>query len=939
MEYRRPFVTFQSRRMPTLHYHARSAVGPGGPVELHVGSRLAHFEILGLLGAGGMGEVYRAMDTKLRREVAIKVLPPQYAEQSDRLARFEQEAVLLASLNHPHVAAIYGVEHVDGVPFLELELVEGPTLADRLISGPIPVPEAIKIAGQIADALEAAHEKGIVHRDLKPANVKLTPDGKVKVLDFGLAKAFGPEQTARLSGATRIGPAAVTEPRHTQAGLVMGTASYMSPEQAEGKPVDKRTDVWSFGVLLYEMLTGKRLFDGKSDAHVLVHVMEQEPDWSKLPPLPNGVQALMERCLQKDPAQRLRDIGDVRIMLQASLTHPIQARESGARRAAGSRPWLWPAVAAAAIVMAAIIGVLAWPRSPAVVADAVRFDINRAEGQSSPYITISPDGRLLALIVSRPDGAQQIWVRSMATQEARPLESTLGAQGVSFWSADSRYIVFSSLNKLRRVDATGGPSQLLGDVQPVSGGGFSTPDNRIVYSDITLGAMQVPAAGGAQTPFSVSAGQDNKGVITPSPLPGGNLVFCRCLGSGERGIYLATPGTGQPRKILPDQSIVQYAPSPDPDRGYVLFVRGGAGPGDSGTLMAQAIQPRQLRLIGDPIAIAEKVRGFSASETGVLVYSNDATVVPSTIPGILQGQLTWFDREGHVVSTVGDPSIYRIAVLSPDEQFAALERADPATQNLDIYLFEFARGVSNRFTFDAARDVSPVWSPDGASVIFTRMKDSVGEWYRRAANLAGDEELLFRAPGLGVPSSISPNGRFLLFTGPLPGPADIGVVDISKVAEAREAIPLVTSDFNEANARFSPNGRWFAYASNESGTYEIYVRPFNPDAPPGAPLSTGGRVMVSKGGASVVGAIWRADGKELFYVGADRSVMSVPIETEPTFKVAGPPQALFKLPTNTNTTFFDVSRDGQRFLVPVAVTGGLGPPPFKVVLNWTSTLK
>jgi serine/threonine protein kinase len=275
-------------------------------MDLHAGSRLAHYEILALLGVGGMGEVYRAMDTKLKREVAIKILPPQFAEQPDRLARFEQEAVLLASLNHPHVAAIYGVEHVENAPCLVLELVEGPTLADRLLSGPIPVPEAMRIAGQIADALEAAHEKGIVHRDLKPANVKLTADGKVKVLDFGLAKAFGPAQS---------GGSVLTEARghHTEAGLVMGTASYMSPEQAEGRPIDKRTDVWSFGVLLYEMLTGKRLFDGKSDAHVLVHVMEQEPDWSKLPPLPNGVQALMERCLQKDPAQRLRDIGDVRI--------------------------------------------------------------------------------------------------------------------------------------------------------------------------------------------------------------------------------------------------------------------------------------------------------------------------------------------------------------------------------------------------------------------------------------------------------------------------------------------------------------------------------------------------------------------------------------------------------------------------------------------------
>ena len=910
-------------------------------MELHAGSRLAHFEILGLLGAGGMGEVYRALDTKLKREVAIKILPPQFAEQSDRLARFEQEAVLLASLNHPHVAAIYGVEHVDGVPFLELELVEGPTLADRLISGPIPVPEAIKIAGQIADALEAAHEKGIVHRDLKPANVKLTPDGKVKVLDFGLAKAFGPEQTARLSGATPVGAAALTEPRgHTQAGLVMGTASYMSPEQAEGKPVDKRTDVWSFGVLLYEMLTGKRLFDGKSDAHVLVHVMEQEPDWSKLPPLPNGVQALLERCLQKDPAQRLRDIGDVRIQLQASLTHPIRPRTGATPQNATARRWLWPVVGIVGAVIAAIVvGVLMRPHpAPVVAADAVRFDIERLQGQSSPFIAISPDGRRLALVANRNDGTPVIWVRTMATQEARPLEGAIGVQGVPFWSADSRYIVYSSLSKLRRIDASGGPPQLLGSIQSITVGGFTTTDDRTVYADLTLGAMQSPSAGGTQTPLLISAGQDTVGILTPSPMPGGNIVYCRCLGPTEHGIYLATPGRGEPRKILPDESVVQYAPSPDPERGYVLFLRGGNGPGSVGTLMAQAIEPRQLRMLGDPVAIAESVRGFSASNGGVLVYSSDSTVVPANIPGIVEGQLTWFDRQGRVVSTVGDPGIFRIPVLSPDGQFVALERGDASTQNLDVYLFEFARGVSNRFTFNPERDVSPVWSADGASVIFTRMKDNKGEWYRRAADLAGEGELLFLAPGAGVASSISPNGRFVLFTGPLPGPADIQVVDISRVAEAREAIPLVTSDFNEANGRFSPDGRWFSYASNESGVYEIYVRPFNPDAAPGTPLSVGGRAMVSKGGATAIGAIWRADGKEIFYVAPDRNLMAVAIETEPTFKVVGSPQALFKLPGNA-LTFFDASRDGQRFLMPVPVTAGSAPPPFKVVLNWTSTLK
>ncbi len=449
--------------------------------------------------------------------------------------------------------------------------------------------------------------------------------------------------------------------------------------------------------------------------------------------------------------------------------------------------------------------------------------------------------------------------------------------------------------------------------------------------------MEVPSSGGTPTRLKVDAGSDPSGTFTPSPMPGNNLVFCQCEGAETAGIYIVARGTGAARKILPDLSMVQYAPSPDPDLGYILFLRGGNGAGNPGTLMAQAIDPRQLRLLGDPVAIAEKVRGFSASDTGVLVYSMDSTFVPAGIPGILRGQLTWFDRGGRVLSTVGEPGIYRILALSPDEQFVALERADPATQNIDIYLFEFARGVSNRFTFDPQRDIQPVWSPDGSSVLFTRGRDGNGEWYRRAANMAGEEEPLFRAKGFGVASAISPDGRFALFTGPLPGPADIQAVDLAKVGEAREAIPLVTSEFNEANARFSPDGRWFAYASNESGSYEIYVRPFNPDAAPGAPLSVGGRAMVSKGGATPGGAIWRADGKELFYLAQDGTMMSVAVETEPTFRVGGPPQALFKAPRGV--LFFDVSRDGQRFLMPVPEGAGTTAPPYKVVLNWTSTLK
>jgi hypothetical protein len=385
---------------------------------------------------------------------------------------------------------------------------------------------------------------------------------------------------------------------------------------------------------------------------------------------------------------------------------------------------------------------------------------------------------------------------------------------------------------------------------------------------------------------------------------------------------------------------VQYARSPDPELGYLLFVRGAGALVSEGTLMAQAIHPRELRLIGDPVAVAEHVRGFSASDTGVLVYSADgtgSTFFPS-MPGFVQGQLTWFDREGRIISTVGEPGIYRDPVLSPDQQHVAVVRAEPRTLSMHIHLFDFARGVSNPFTFAAAvaSDTSPVWAPDGASVIFARWgSGGPVEWYRRTVNSAGSEELLFQPLDTSVPTTISPDGRFALFYGPT-GLGDIKAIDLTGVAEAREPISLVSSEFHELSARFSPDGRWFAYASNESGTHEIYVRPFDPDAVPGAP-SAGGRVMASKRGATLGGAIWRADGRELFYLSPDGTLMAVAVSTEPTFSVDGAPQALFKLPATI--VFFDASRDGERFLVAVPDGARPSPPPYRVILNWTSALR
>jgi len=900
-------------------------------MELGAETRLEHYQILGPLGAGGMGEVYRAMDTKLRREVALKILPAQFASNATRLARFEREALVLATLNHPNIAAIYGLEHSGGIRFLVLELVEGPTLADRLKSGPIAVSEAINIATQIADALEAAHEKGVVHRDLKPANIKLTPGGKVKVLDFGLAKAL---EDSSPSIDPSYSPTITME--ETIEGIVMGTASYMSPEQAEGKPVDKRSDVWAFGVVLYEMLTGKRLFDGKSTSHIIVHVMEQEVDWSKLPPLPSGVTELLERCLQKDPTQRLRDIGDVRIQLRAAITKPVRLATPRATAKASAPRWLWPVVAVLPVVLVAVFFYLR--RETPAEPDIKRYEITQpADVTASVILTISPDGKRLAFIATN-GGISRLWVRSLETLEAHPLEGTEGVGGRPFWSSNSRYLVFSAQGKLKKIEAAGGPAQTLGDIQIIAAGGFWTPDDKIIYGSVRDGMRQIASMGGTPAPVGLGGAKDSPGALFPSPISDGNFVYCLCEGENNSGIFISSLNGDKPRQILPDRSAVVYSPSPDPDLGYILFVRGALNLGTDGTLMAQPIHPRSLKLVGDPVPIAEQVTGvgFSASSTGVLVYMANSNTVPIDVPGMIRGQFTKFNRKGDIIGTYGEPGVYRIPALSPDNNQFALERVDPANQNMDVYLFEFGRGINARFTFHANREFSPLWSWDGKQIIFTRLTNPGSEWLRKSSNLAGQEELLLKSAETGIPSSWSRDSRFLLYN-TIPAPAEIRAVDISKKLDERKPIPVVTSPFNDINPRFSPDGKWFSYSSNESGTYEVYVRPFDSDAKDGTPAAAGGQVMVSKGGGGQGGAIWRQDGKELFYISSNQKLMSVDVTTVPTFSPAGAPKELFKVPDGV--LFFDVSRDGTWFLIPVPTAVGVSAPPYKVILNWTSTLK
>jgi serine/threonine protein kinase len=955
-------------------------------MSLAAGTRLEHYEILDPLGAGGMGEVYRAVDTKLRREVAIKILPAKFASDPSRLERFQREAHVLASLNHPNIAAIYGLEHVDGIRFLVLELVEGPTLGERLQSGPMDVSEALGIAAQIADALEAAHEKGVVHRDLKPANVKVTPTGKVKVLDFGLAKALGDSEPA--SAVSNPDAQSTATIQETRAGLVLGTAAYMSPEQAEGKATDKRSDVWSFGVVLYEMLSGKRCFDGKTISHVIVHVLEQEPDWQALPAsVPPGVRMLLERCLQKDAARRLRDIGDLRLQLQAvekDTTQPAPVGRTSVR--AGLQPrWVWAGVAV--LLLAVVAGAFFYLRPKPTPAKPVSFEVTQptppetTQPSSTPpdtvnlsaSLNVSPDGSKLAFITTGANNVGRLWVRTFENLESRLLPGTDGVTGFPFWSQDSRWVVFQAGGKLQKIEAVGGPPLSLCDAPgQLLAGGFWTSDDKIVFATANSGLMQVPASGGQASPFlSLDASRGDTTQVFPSLLPDGRHFIYLLISSNKPeniGIYLGSmdgkPAERSGKRLLADASLAVFSPSPDPALGYILFVRQSSGSASKskqgtpeGTLMAQPFDNRKLEPAGDAVPVAERVFPvtFSASATGVLVYGTGSFRLPAQSqqkkPDNVQtvgsnsvlGQLTWFDRQGHVMSTVGEPGLFRTLALSPDNTKLAFERV--VEGNRDVWVYDFATGRTTRLTTDPAADYAASWNPNGRTIAFFSSRNPPGI-YQRASNGAGEDELLLKFEELRLVMMPNAGGwsrdaRFMtLFpnaAGANPGLFVLPLGGASGPPEERKALPLVPAETRARGGRFSPNGRWIAYTSNKTGKDESYVVPFDP-----ASFSSSGNpaeFIVSKDGG--ISPHWSGDGKEIFYLAPDGGVMSVAVTTSPEFK-AGVPKLLFKVPPGV--TFWDVSNNGKRFLIPVLegtskAVAAAAPAPYKVVLNWTSTFK
>jgi serine/threonine protein kinase/Tol biopolymer transport system component len=887
---------------------------------LSAGDKLGPYEILGSIGAGGMGEVYRAHDTRLRRDVAIKVSAERFSE------RFETEARAIASLNHPNVCTLHDV----GPNYLVMELVEGETLAERITQGAIPLDEALGIAKQIADALEAAHEKGITHRDLKPGNIKIKPDGVVKVLDFGLAKMGG-------TSAVGADSPTFTMQSPTQAGVILGTAAYMAPEQARGKPIDRRADIWAFGVVLYEMLSGRQAFAGETMTDVLASVVKEQPD---LDVVPAHIRPVVARCLSKDPRARWGDIGDVRWLLEAGQPEqPAAASRSRLGRVGGMAGWI------AAALATLLAGVALWaPWRTAPQPDkAVRFQVPLPEklmASSSAVFSLSPDGSKLAYSAIGSEGTTRLWVRAMDGLESRPLpgtESTNGTPAPPFWSPDSRWIVFGVSNRLKKIDVGGGPPQTLCDLSASAVGGTWNRDGVILVGNLGGAVMRIPATGGVPSPVTALDASRKESIHRyPFFLPDGrHFLYLRSSSVPENtGIYLGTVDAkpeqqGNKRLVATDYGAV-FVPSGDGKTGELLFLR-------EGTLLSQPFDLVRLESAGEPIPLAEEVGSyagfgfFSASTNGTLIYR-----VGTSGRNL---QMTWFDRQGKMVASEGEPGNYSGGpALSPDGRQAAVVLRDrQPSQKSNLWLLDFARsGAATRFTFGGANDRAPVWSPDGSRIAFSSNREGVYNLYRKLTSGAKDEEVLLKSDQNKTPLSWSRDGRFLLFEVNVPKTGrDLWILpEPGGEGESRKPMLFQGTEANEPYGQFSPDGRWIAYMSDESGRYEVYVREFllSPDG--SKPEATAKRQISSGGGSS---PNWREDGKELIYYSLDRkTVMSAEIATKPVFR-AETPRVVCQLPVVTPYAP-GVTADGKRFLAAIPVQGA-AQEPFTVVLNWRAGLK
>jgi Tol biopolymer transport system component len=840
-----------------------------------------------------MGEVWKARDTRLDRTVAIKVLAQHLSASPEVRQRFEREAKTISQLSHPHICALYDVGREGETEYLVMELLEGETLSDRLARGPLPLEQTLRYGVEISDALDKAHRQGIVHRDLKPGNVMLTKSG-VKLLDFGLAKMAAPP--APLAEASSLPTQGVPGQPLTEKGTVMGTFQYMAPEQIEGAEADARTDIFALGTVLYEMATGRKAFTGKSRVSLIGSILKDEPPpISSIEPMtPPALDRLVQTCLAKEPDDRFQTAHDVKLQLrwiaeggsQAGAAAVVPSRRSSRERLA------WGLLAVALLAaLAAVAGALFFARRARLASRSVRASILPPDGWSFAYsgaVAISPDARELAFVALSAERKALLWVRRIDALAARPLSDTEGAS-YPFWSPDSRFIGFFASGKLKKVDVSGGPSQTICDA-PIGRGGSWNQDGVIVFAPRNRSTIhQVPASGGSPTPVTRFEGGEGTH-RWPHFLPDGrHFLFTVLGGSGPLGrLFVGSLDSKERKHLLDVSSNVAYAPP-----GYLLFVR-------ESNLLAQPfnVARREVHgesfLVGDRVSYAGSVvyADISASQQGVIVYKN-STLSPS--------RLVWHDREGQEAGSVGEPAHYRFPRPSPDGRKLAVILLDPRTQNGDIWLYGTERETPTRFTFQPGTYRGEAWSSDGRRIAYG-LRNTLN--VKSSSNVGGEEKVL-ESPSLKSVSDWSPDGRSLLYD-EISGESGSDLM-LLPLSGDRKPIPVLATPFNERGGRFSFDGRWIAYVSDESGQLEVYVRPF-----PGP----GGAVRLSSGGG--VSPRWRRDGREVFYIAEDRKLMAVEVKGGSQFEV-GKVRPLFEARvTGEQVPFeadYEVAPDGQRFLI------------------------
>jgi eukaryotic-like serine/threonine-protein kinase len=907
------------------------------------GTRLGPYEILAPLGAGGMGEVYRATDTRLKRQVAIKILPPDLAADASRLARFQREAEVLASLNHPHIAAIYGVEESMGLDALVMELVEGPTLADRIERGPIPVDEALAIARQIAEALEAAHEQGIVHRDLKPANIKVRDDGAVKVLDFGLAKArdrsgdsSDVQHTVNVANSpTLASPAGAMLSRD---GVILGTAAYMSPEQARGRPVDKRTDVWAFGAVLYEMLTGTRAFEGDDITELMASVVKSTPNWAALPAdVPAPVVTLIQRCLEKDRKTRIGDIAVARFLLSSDAIATTSIPTVSAVAIAPASRWTTTAALIAAGLVAG--GVVGWllPRggTEARAITHLQLDVSPAERLTSSAnsgarpariaVALSPDGRRLAFAGTAKTTAQ-IFLRELDKGEASPLTGTENGQS-PFFSPDGAWIAFTADNAIKKIPAAGGPAAAVCDLPAGAFWGASWGDDGNIYFAARAGIFKVAASGGTPSAITRLDLTRSDRQLLPQLLPGGaSLVF-----TAPPNVVVLTLASGEQKTLVEGASDARYVPT-----GHLLFMK-------SGTLMAAPFDARAGHITGPAVALIENLmhgvgagNGGDETQAGQYAVSANGTLVYATggIFPVRQQTLMWIDRHGATQPLAGaGPRSFLSPRLSPDGQKIAVDVRSDDRQSVDVWVYDAARGSPTRLTFDGGN--RSVWSRDSKRLVYTHSTNGIANLYVVNADGSGKPERVTTSEiGQTATSWAAATNTIAFMQRPTPDSFGIFTLPMADPA-ARKPSLLFESRFAMTHADFSPDGRWIAYQSNESGTPEVYVQ---------AASGSGEKIRIST--AMGFEPIWTANGREILFRSGPytQQFLSATVPSLSPFH-ADAPRLLFEakpaeFDSTTPTRAWDASADGQRFIALRAIEStDRAVTALHVVLNWTDELK